>query len=208
MKQKHLQNSIRFKTNFEKLADEHQLKPENRLKDIQTLQASLLSTKKEQGGLALEADPNASGAFGGMDSMGGMAMPPGTVSPQGLGGFPVPIPSSYSGVSRDSGVSRASSVTSMSSMGNGYGSSTMNTSEMLAIAAAAAPPPTMDEVNYATNAMTLSTAPNTGYSSYSSPSNGAYQRSGSLPPDFGQEQLWTIEQHGKLRRRRLVDCQL
>jgi hypothetical protein len=162
-----------------KLADEHQLKPENRLKDIQTLQASLLSTKKEEG-LSIEADPNASGAFGGMDSMGGMAMPPGSVAPQGMGGFPVPIPSAYSGVSR------ASSVTSMSSMGTGYGSSTMNTSEMLAIAAAAAPPPTMDEVNDATNALTLSTAPNTGYSSYSSPSNGAYQRSGSLPPDFGQ----------------------
>ena len=153
---------------LKKLAEKHQLKPENRLKDIETLKPSLLSSKKDEGGLNIE---DGSGAFG---TMSDMAMPPGTVSPQGMGGFPVPIPSAYSGIS---GVSRNSSITSMSSFDvSAYGSSGPNTSEMLAIAAAAAPPPTMDQVNDATNALTISGAPSNGYS---------YGRSNSLPPDYG-----------------------
>jgi len=166
---------------LKKLADQHQLKPENRLKDIQTLTPSLLSTKKPEEGLSLEADPTmGSGSFGTMSD--GMAMPPGSVAPQGMGGFPVPIPSAYSGVSR------ASSITSMSSYASGnvsgYGNSTMNTSEMLAIAAAAAPPPTMDQVNDATNALTIGGAPSNGYS-YSNPGlSDSYGRSSSMPPDY------------------------
>lgn len=70
-----------------RLADQHQLKPENRLKDIQTLTPSLLSTKKPEQGLSIEADPMGmgSGAFSTISD--GMAMPPGSVAPQGLGAF-------------------------------------------------------------------------------------------------------------------------
>lgn len=162
-----------------RLADEHQLKPENRLKDIETLKPALLSTKKAEEGLAIEGDPMGSGSFSTISD--GMAMPPGTLSSQGMGGFPVPIPSAYSGVSR------TSSVTSLSSAG-GYGSSTMNTSDMLAIAAAAAPPPTMDQVNDATNALTISTTPTNGYSLGSPTPSDSYGRSSSLPPDYSAYQ--------------------
>jgi hypothetical protein len=158
---------------LKKLAEVHQLKPENRLKDIETMTPSLLSTRKDEGGLRLEADPTSSGAFGDLSTPLNMAMPPGTVSPQGMGGFPVPIKT----------MSGSGSLGSYSSAP--YGTTTMNTSEMLAIAAAAAPPPTMEEVtDFTRNSLTISTTPTNQYSLGPPPTQNSYQRSASLPDAY------------------------
>lgn len=153
---------------------------------------ALLSTRKDEGGLKIETDPNASGAFSDMSSLNTMALPPGTVSPQGMGGFPVPINNSYSGVSRNSSMSSYSS----SGVQNG---TYMGTSDMLAIAAAAAPPPTMDQVTDATrssltinvdaahyNSLTVSASPANQYSIGNSPmsQNGYQQHRASMPPQY------------------------
>ena len=170
---------------LKKLAEIHQLKPENRLKDIETMTPSLLSTRKDEGGLRLEAGPTSQGAFGSSGAFGdlstplNMALPPGTVSPQGMGGFPVPITSNMSG---------SESVSSYSS--SPYGKTTMNTSEMLAIAAAAAPPPTMEEVtDFTRNSLTISTMPTNQYSLGNLPTQNSYQRSASMPESYTTSQF-------------------
>jgi hypothetical protein len=166
---------------LKKLAEVHQLKPQSRLKDIETMTPTLLSSRKDEG-LQIEADPTSSGAFGDMSSPMGMAQPPGTVYPQGMGGFPVqiaqPITQNMSGVSRNSSTSSFASS-------NHYGGS-MTTSDMLSIAASAAPPPTMEQVTDATrNSLVISTAPTNQYSSSfgTPPSQNGYQRSYSMPAE-------------------------
>jgi hypothetical protein len=161
---------------LKKLAEVHQLKPQNRLKDLETMTPTLLSSRKDEG-LQIEADPTSSGSFGDMSSPIVMALPPGTVSPQGMGGYPVTIAQPII-----PGTSRNSSMSSFSSS-NPYGGS-MTTSDMLSIAGAAAPPPTMEQITDATrSSLVISTSPTNQYSSSfgAPPSQNGYQRSSSMP---------------------------
>ena len=140
-----------------------------RLKDMATLKPELLSTRP--GGvanLAIEAGSSFSPTSfgGGSNDFSFMAAPPGSVAPQGMGGFPVQIGSA----------SAATSPTNLglphsSSMGSNYGGTTTTTNHrslvpspssgpplpsssyeppstlsMLQISAASAPAPTLDEL--------------------------------------------------------------
>lgn len=135
------------------VAEKHDLKPQARLKDIETATPAMLSTRTDGGmGLTIEADPLASGAFGDMTSpASALSMPVGTFGGQGSGGYPVQVMPSPSG---QSNISRNSSI-------NSFSSAPMSTSDMMAIAASAAPPPTMEEVTMATRSTSIS-APNSG----------------------------------------------
>ena len=99
-------------TALKKVASDHGIKPEARLKDLQTLDPSVLSTrsKDDNRNLAIEngfagmalgqsgtgigisagsSTGSGSSAFGGGDDA--MHFPPGSTHPQGLGGFPVRV---------------------------------------------------------------------------------------------------------------------
>ena len=129
-----------------------------RLKDMATLKPELLSTRP--GGvanLAIEAGASFSPtSIGGSTDFSFLAAPPGSVAPQGMGGFPVQI-----------GGNSATSPTNLglpqsSSMGSNYGTNSLSlvpapssgassyeppsTLNMLQISAASAPAPTMDDV--------------------------------------------------------------
>lgn len=155
---------------MKRLAVTHGIKPQARLKDLDSLEPKMLSTKAPGSNtLAIEA------GVGGLSltnsdiwspsSGGGLAspshdeqrLPPGTVSPQGMGGFPVSVQSNdnYSFGTRSHD---GSSAYGGSSMG------TPSTLDMLTINASAAPPPTVDELSAAfgptpTNSQS---APNSG----------------------------------------------
>jgi hypothetical protein len=99
-------------TALKKVASDHGIKPEARLKDLQTVDPSVLSTRSkddnrnlaiESGfagmalgqsgtGISISAGSSTGGgssAFGGGDDA--MHFPPGSTHPQGLGGFPVRV---------------------------------------------------------------------------------------------------------------------
>ncbi|KAL3942093.1 MAG: hypothetical protein SGBAC_003660 [Bacillariaceae sp.] len=114
-------------TELKNIAATHGISEDARLKAIGTLPASELSTKDEGDTLQVEQDMGrlsfTGAANGGMMSPGSnMHFAPGTTAPQGSGGFPVPINSSS----------------------GGFGG--MSTVDMVNISAAAAPPPSLDQL--------------------------------------------------------------
>jgi hypothetical protein len=133
---------------LKRVAVTHGIKPQARLKDLENLDPSHLSTRTSDGSgpLAIE------NGFAGM-SMGGRAstfsqnnndmhFPPGSTAPQGLGGFPVQIKSGDLSSGYDLGTSTSfGSGSGHSSLASGGPPSTM---DMMAINACAAPAPTVD----------------------------------------------------------------
>jgi len=158
------------------VAQKNGLSPQPRLKDIENQRAELLNTRGSGGDLRIEADGANGSVFGSTNTTTstGLALQPGRVGPQGLGGFPVqvsssdyersktPPPRSESFASYDSGL--GPSGTSDPGLPSSYGiSSTQrtmrpvpsttssrggySTNDIVQISSAAAPPPTMDQVN-------------------------------------------------------------
>ena len=126
-----------------------------RLKDMATLKPELLSTRP--GGvanLAIEAGSSFSPtSIGGSTDFSFLAAPPGSVGPQGMGGFPVQIGANSSTSPTNLG------LTHSGSMGSNYGGALVpapssgpssyeppSTLNMLQISAASAPAPTMDDL--------------------------------------------------------------
>lgn len=98
---------------LKQVATDNGLSAQPRLKDLASLKPELLSTRPGGvAGLAIEAGP----VFGTSSntSFDAMALPPGTVAPQGMGGFPVQIPS-LTATPADPFSARSSSVSSFHS---------------------------------------------------------------------------------------------
>ena len=135
---------------LKKMAAEHGIKPQARLKDLDTLDPTVLSTKKDGGssnaiggadpflaieGLSLGGDTSSVTSGNTKDSLsqpsfpaltsGDFALPPGSVFPQSSGGFPVMVQDS-GGTSSGSGLS---------------------TLDMISMQKSAAPAPTLDQLN-------------------------------------------------------------
>ncbi len=167
---------------MKRLAVTHGIKPQARLKDLDSLDPSMLSTKAPGSTtLAIEAGIGGLSLVGGdgwsPTSAGGLSspfndaqrLPPGTVSPQGMGGFPVSVQSNdnYSVDTR----SYDGSLTS------GYGASNVgapSTLDMLAISASAAPAPTVDMLTAAFGPTPISGAHSSAMVPLGSSSVGGY----------------------------------
>lgn len=133
------------------LAGSNDLKSSGRLKELAAQEASLLYTGNNSGTVALtngdvstQIEGMGSSMGSGSGSFGETSLPPGSVAPQGMGGFPVRIvePSPSPGMSRDLVVSPPTSGNS--TWANSF--PTPTTSEMLSAAGSAAPPPTLDQI--------------------------------------------------------------
>jgi hypothetical protein len=147
-------------SSLKQVATENGLSAQPRLKDLASLKPELLSTRP--GGVAalqIEAGPVFGTAANAFDSM---ALPPGSVGPQGMGGFPVQIPSLST---MDPYASRSGSVTSFNSApapATGFNGGDMPNLSMLSIQPA--PAPTMDDIYSSSNGYPSSTrsAPTSG----------------------------------------------
>jgi hypothetical protein len=143
------------------IGDQNKVEGSGRLKELETQQPIVLSTAEKPAPLAITG-----GEFfgsGGSMGLGGdpwaqqQHLPPGSVAPGGLGGFPVAVASGPTSISRvTSNQSFQSSIGGSSHFSNGP-----NASEMLSIAGSSAPPPTMDDLNFA--ALTVSNTPTNTY---------------------------------------------
>jgi len=71
------------------------------------------------------------------------ALPPGSVAPQGMGGYPVHVRS------EDTPFNDLTTTANSSSNNHWNNTVPISTSDMLAVAQSAAPPPTLDEIDYA-----------------------------------------------------------
>jgi hypothetical protein len=134
---------------LKRCAANHGIKAEARLNDIENLEPSALSTRGESDTLQIEAGVDGLSFTGLSSNSNDIHFPPGATAPQGSGGFPVAInsttdnsvtsnhfPNNQSGLSLDGG-----------SVKSGPGG--MSTVDMVAISAAAAPPPSMDQLQEA-----------------------------------------------------------
>jgi hypothetical protein len=191
---------------LKQIGTENGLSAQARLKDLASLNPELLSTRPggvtglmiTSGGVPLSgsAFPPTPGSR--------MAQPPGTVGPQGLGGFPVQVsdPSPHA-LSRNSSFNSYASAPAPGSRGM----EPLSTMSMLAISQASAPAPTYEDVYSATHstAMSVHSAPNSGnrsvYSEYSGYGGAPVAaapaaapppppRSAPLPPSYGAPQSY------------------
>jgi hypothetical protein len=141
------------------VASKHGIKPQARLKDLESLDPVRLSTRTDGGGpLALEngfagmaLGGSASSPFSNNDDM---HFPPGSTAPQGLGGFPVQVKTSDYGRSNsfDGSTGHSSAATG----------GALSTLDMMAINASAAPAPTMDALSQAFGPRASMTGPSSG----------------------------------------------
>ena len=139
--------------NLKNVAQQHGLKPQARLKELSQLSAAQIDTKGADSALRL-TDGLASPVGGFMDG------------PERTGGGGVLSPAAGSVASHGSGaVSPANSLgnpdpfsrtSSLASMGSYH---SQNPSDMMAVAAASAPPPTLDMVTNATGSMSIGATP-------------------------------------------------
>jgi hypothetical protein len=137
---------------LKRLATTHGIKPQARLKDLDNLDPSLLSTKQADANNMLE---NGS-AFGTLslqtNNNGGLSPSSGGVASPFAGDFAAPAPGGYN-MSREN------------SFGSSVGAAAAappSTQDMLAISASAAPPPTMDQITGAFGSGNNRSAPNNG----------------------------------------------
>ena len=141
---------------LKEVATANGISPQHRLKDLGSLNPELLTTRPGgASGLAIEAStslsptasvsPTSSFSAGGGGIFDPMALPPGSMGAQGMGGFPVAVASNNP---PSGNVSRASSFSS-------YASGISNppnepqppsTLSMLTISQSSAPAPTMDDI--------------------------------------------------------------
>ena len=189
---------------LKKLGEQYKLQASGRLKELETQQPAILSTREANAQPSLTNGNTfgmGSGSFGlGSGSVGAGSvpggdswsqhqyLPPGSVAPQGMGGFPVAI-----AMAPASHMSRETSAQSFSGSfggGSAHGSvgGPMNASDMLAIANSAAPPPTMDDLNFAAQrSLTISTSQqsNYGYQFNDDASNASSNSMPIAPPPMG-----------------------
>ena len=155
-------------SNLKKLADQHGIKPQARLKDLENLDPQLLSTARGEGSgtLAIEAGMGRLSMSGSsaMGSSGETHFPPGSTAPQGLGGFPVQVQSGGLSSGYDLGrqPSYEGSARSNNSSAVGVGGQAPSTMDMININAHAAPPPTMDTLSQAFGPSASASAPTSG----------------------------------------------
>lgn len=140
---------------LKQVAADNGLSAQPRLKDLAALKPELLSTRPGGvAGLAIEAGP----VFGSStnSSFEAMALPPGAVAPQGMGGFPVQI-QSLSSTSIDPFAPAASTTTT-----NGYRNSSDPTMPSLStLSIQPASPPTLDDI-YGAGPSSTRSAPSSG----------------------------------------------
>lgn len=156
---------------LKRVAVTHGIKPQARLKDLDSMDPSILSTRAPGSNtLAIEAGVDGmslSGSSNDIWSPGGgltspaasnQRLPPGSVGPQGMGGFPVAVQSSMDNFS----------------VGAGSTTSAPSTLDMLSINASAAPAPTVDMLtaafgpsDTATSSSIVATPTGGGYNNYS-----------------------------------------
>lgn len=179
--------------NLKTIAEQHGLKPQARLKELSQLSAAQIDTKGSEGALRLE-----DGLQSPLGSVGSIGLGSPMEMPDRVGGGGVLSPGSVASVgSYGSGAAspsfgdsdpfaRASSFSSAGSFHSG--GPAQNTHDMMVVAAASAPPPTLDMLNDSTRAMTIGTSPR-NYSSGSLPplpnSSSGFSRSGSYVSDTG-----------------------
>jgi len=132
---------------LKQIATSNGLSPQPRLKDLASLQPELLSTRPGGvAGLAIEAGPGLPSPLGTSSSaFDNQALMPGSVAPQGLGGFPVQISSSATSGGGGGPPSYGRSESSSSNF------DPLSPLSMLSISASAAPAPTYDDLYSSTN---------------------------------------------------------
>jgi hypothetical protein len=132
------------------IASSHELKATGRLKELGTQDPSLLYTGSNSGTVAL-TNGDVSSQLEGMslrNSYDEPSLPPGSVAPQGMGGFPVQIREPSSPVETKSTLSEENGGSGSMSDMTSWQNPSVNaptTVEMLSISAA--PPPTIEEIN-------------------------------------------------------------
>ncbi|CAB9499679.1 expressed unknown protein [Seminavis robusta] len=139
------------------VAKKNGLSPQPRLKEIEHQKPELLNTRGSGGDNRIEAGGARNESVNGdpFSSATPLAMPPGSVAPQGLGGFPVQVASSSDDVrarttsydSTHSGFSQPQRTMRPAPVSGGAPS----TNDILKMSSSAAPPPTMDQVNASFN---------------------------------------------------------
>jgi hypothetical protein len=171
-------------------AQKNGLSPQPRLKDIENLKPELLSTRGTGGDLRIEAGADSNGSVFGSTTTP-LAMPPGSVGPQGLGGFPIVLTADDFIVASVRGTT-PSRTKSYDSTASGPGSfpvpvsttqRTMrappSTYDIMKMSSAAAPAPTLDQVNNANAFSSSSGLPPLG------PSSGGYAPAGGGDSVYG-----------------------
>ena len=138
---------------LQQVATDNGISAQPRLKDLAALKPELLSTRPGGvAGLAIEAGP----VFGTSpnSSFEGMALPPGTVGPQGMGGFPVQIPSLTASAIDPFSAFNSAPAPAAGMNGNypSLGSLSINASA----------PPTMDDIYGASGPSSTRSAPSSG----------------------------------------------
>lgn len=151
---------------LKRVAVTHGIKPQARLKDLENLDPIHLSTRKSDGNNPLAIENGFAGiSLGGsagstFSNNSDMHFPPGTTTPQGLGGFPVQIKSGDLSSGYDLGISASfGSASGHSSAATGGPPSTL---DMMAINASAAPAPTVDALAQAFGPSASLTGPSSG----------------------------------------------
>lgn len=139
------------------VANKNGISAQHRLKDLASLKPELLSTRPGGvSGLQLEGPPSGNDAFFGSGlatspsgysgvDFSSMAQPPGTVAPQGMGGFPVQI-SSDPPQNQYSMYNRSGSLDSIGSYNSPSTEAPLSTMNMLTISQNSAPPPTFEDI--------------------------------------------------------------
>jgi hypothetical protein len=137
---------------LQKVATETGITAQPRLKNLELLKPELLSTRPGGvAGLAIEAGP----VFGTSPntSFENMALPPGSVGPQGMGGFPIQIPSLTATPSNDPFAAFANAPPISSNGG-------LHSFDMLSIQPSASP--TLDDIYGANAPSSTRSAPSSG----------------------------------------------
>jgi hypothetical protein len=134
---------------LKQFAADYGIKAETRLEDIENLEPSALSTRGESDTLQIEAGVDGLSFSAVSSNSDDIHFPPAATAPQRSGGFPVATNSTT-----DNSVTRKHSPTKQSGLSLGGGSvksgpGRMSTVDMVAISVAAAPPPSMDQLQEA-----------------------------------------------------------
>lgn len=172
---------------LKQVATENGLSSQPRLKDLATLKPELLSTRPGGvAGLYIEAGPSlGSTSFGSpTSSFEQTAMPPGSVGPQGMGGFPVHI----SSPSADPFGPRSHSLSSIHSPPLEQNPSYREPPSLNMLTIQAAPAPTIDDV-YGFPSSSRS-APSSGNFNFGMSQQQQLQQQYTLPP--APSQSWNV----------------
>jgi hypothetical protein len=138
---------------LKRVATDNGLSPQPRLKDLASLTPELLSTRPGGvSGLMITSggEPSRGSSYS-PNGAPNMAQPPGSVGPQGLGGFPVQVDFAAVPPSRDSSFNSYASGPP-----SGSRPEPLSTMSMLTISQSSAPAPTLEDVYSASRGRTMS----------------------------------------------------